>query len=429
MSAGVTAGSNATAANVVQQLNSAIANSTTLSQAGLQAVNSGGTIQLTSTNGTNFRLDAYGSDIGFGSSGAAFGGNTATAAPTSSPYFDAQGATATSTLAFNPVLYAGGQQTLSFSANDSNGGAHTTSIALTNSSAASLDQALTTINSALQSSNDSTLQQVVAVKEDTATQQLSSSSALSASTTITSGSNDQLKLTVGSTTASLTLTAGSYTPSDIANQINKQISGSSLNGQVTASVDGNNKLVLTAVNPTQSVTVVAPASHDAATTLNLTDGQTSTAVGQQGIKFVSNLSNFKVGVGAVGSLPGTQGIGNAATQGAVVSGATVGTGGTASISTIAGAAAAVTALATAVQKLGSAQAAVGKGENLLNYATSLAQSQDTNEAASESALRDANLAQQAANLTKAQILVQAGTAALAQANSAPQQLLSLLQGH
>jgi flagellin len=51
----------------------------------------------------------------------------------------------------------------------------------------------------------------------------------------------------------------------------------------------------------------------------------------------------------------------------------------------------------------------------------------TNEASSESQIRDADLAQQAADLTKAQILLQAGVAALAQANSAPQAVLTLLK--
>jgi len=43
-------------------------------------------------------------------------------------------------------------------------------------------------------------------------------------------------------------------------------------------------------------------------------------------------------------------------------------------------------------------------------------------------IRDADLAQEAANLTKAQITLQAGVAALAQANSAPQAILTLLRG-
>ena len=87
----------------------------------------------------------------------------------------------------------------------------------------------------------------------------------------------------------------------------------------------------------------------------------------------------------------------------------------------------LSALADAV-KLGTAQANVGKGQNQFNYAINLAQSQLTNLAAAESRIRDADLASEAANLTKAQILIQAGTAALAQANSAPQAILSLFKG-
>jgi flagellin len=98
------------------------------------------------------------------------------------------------------------------------------------------------------------------------------------------------------------------------------------------------------------------------------------------------------------------------------------------ISTASNAASAVTALASAVKSLGAAQAIVGKSENVMNYATSLASTQLTNLASSESQIRDADLAAQAANLSKAQILSQAGVAALAQANSAPQAVLSLLKG-
>jgi len=116
-----------------------------------------------------------------------------------------------------------------------------------------------------------------------------------------------------------------------------------------------------------------------------------------------------------------------AIQGVTVSSAVVGTGGALDVLTAADADTAVTALANAVTNLGSAQAVVGKGENTLTYATNLAQSQLTNEATSESGIRDANMATEAANLTKAQILLQAGVAALAQANAAPQNILALLK--
>jgi flagellin len=51
-----------------------------------------------------------------------------------------------------------------------------------------------------------------------------------------------------------------------------------------------------------------------------------------------------------------------------------------------------------------------------------------NVTASESAIRDADFAAETAALTRAQILVQANTSVLAQANSAPQNVLALLRG-
>jgi flagellin len=89
--------------------------------------------------------------------------------------------------------------------------------------------------------------------------------------------------------------------------------------------------------------------------------------------------------------------------------------------------AALVALQAAVQSLGLVQGAVGSGEQVLSDAIGLANSQITNESAAESQIRDANIAQQAANLTKTQTLEQSSVAALAQANAAPQLLLKLLQ--
>jgi flagellin len=48
---------------------------------------------------------------------------------------------------------------------------------------------------------------------------------------------------------------------------------------------------------------------------------------------------------------------------------------------------------------------------------------------SESDIADADFAAETANLTRAQILVQAGTSVLATANNTPQTVLTLLQGH
>jgi len=89
---------------------------------------------------------------------------------------------------------------------------------------------------------------------------------------------------------------------------------------------------------------------------------------------------------------------------------------------------ALTALATAVAKLGTVQGKVGTGQNKLAYSIQLAQSQLSGYAAAESRIRDADVAIEAANLTKVQVLTQASIAAMAQANSAPQQVLALLRG-
>jgi flagellin len=99
----------------------------------------------------------------------------------------------------------------------------------------------------------------------------------------------------------------------------------------------------------------------------------------------------------------------------------------ASSSSTGNALAALTSLTTAVQNLGLVQGRIGAGENKLNFAVNLAQSQITNYSAAESGIRDADVAAEAANLTKAQVLQQASIAALAQANSAPQAVLSLLK--
>jgi flagellin len=85
------------------------------------------------------------------------------------------------------------------------------------------------------------------------------------------------------------------------------------------------------------------------------------------------------------------------------------------------------AIQSAVTKLGLVQGKVGAGENLLSDAVNLAQSQITNFSAAQSRIRDADIATEAANLTKSQVLDQSSIAALAQANSAPQQLLTLLK--
>jgi flagellin len=100
--------------------------------------------------------------------------------------------------------------------------------------------------------------------------------------------------------------------------------------------------------------------------------------------------------------------------------------GTQTVDTKAHALSAITAIGTALTSIGSVGGKVGTGQNDLSYAVQLAQSQISSYSAGESRIRDADIASEAANLTKAQVLQQSSVAALAQANAAPQGLLKLL---
>ena len=73
------------------------------------------------------------------------------------------------------------------------------------------------------------------------------------------------------------------------------------------------------------------------------------------------------------------------------------------------------------------RASIGAGINRLQSAVAVLQTQSQNTQAAESSIRDANIAEEVANLTKYQILAQSGIAALAQANSSSQTVLSLLR--
>jgi flagellin len=85
-------------------------------------------------------------------------------------------------------------------------------------------------------------------------------------------------------------------------------------------------------------------------------------------------------------------------------------------------------LEDAITQVASLRGRLGAFEkNTLNTNTSAQQTALENVTASESAIRDTDFAQATAELTRDQILTQAGTSVLAQANSTPQQVLKLLQ--
>ncbi len=80
----------------------------------------------------------------------------------------------------------------------------------------------------------------------------------------------------------------------------------------------------------------------------------------------------------------------------------------------------------AISSLNSARGNIGAFMNRLSYAAANLSSTIENVSAAESTIRDVDMAAEMTSFTKSQILLQAGTAMLAQANMAPQSILSLL---
>jgi len=90
-------------------------------------------------------------------------------------------------------------------------------------------------------------------------------------------------------------------------------------------------------------------------------------------------------------------------------------------------AAAVATLDTAITTVTTARGNLGAVQNRFEHTVSNLNNVLENYSAAESRIRDTDMAAEMTNLTKSQILTQASTAMLAQANQAPQGVLSLLR--
>ena len=101
---------------------------------------------------------------------------------------------------------------------------------------------------------------------------------------------------------------------------------------------------------------------------------------------------------------------------------------TVDVSTASGAQAALSTIDAALSSVNSSKAALGAYQNRFSAVVSNLQATSENLSASRSRIQDADFASETASLTRGQILQQAGTAMLAQANSLPNGVLSLLRG-
>jgi flagellin len=89
---------------------------------------------------------------------------------------------------------------------------------------------------------------------------------------------------------------------------------------------------------------------------------------------------------------------------------------------------AITSIDTALAALNTERASLGTAQNRMGYAIANLGTSIENQSAAKSRIMDTDYAAETSKLSRAQILQQAGTAMLAQANSAPNSVMSLLRG-
>ena len=96
------------------------------------------------------------------------------------------------------------------------------------------------------------------------------------------------------------------------------------------------------------------------------------------------------------------------------------------LSTVDGTSAAISDIEGAIDSVNTYRSVIGAFQNRLEHAISNINAAIENTTASDSVIRDADVAAEIAEMTRAQILIQAGTSVLGQANMMPQNALTLL---
>ena len=270
------------------------------------------------------------------------------------------------------------------------------------------DEVLRQVNEALNSFG------ITASKASDGALSLSSSRAFSVTASATSGGGAAAITVIAGTSTAVNTANFNYTATDYATSASDQ--------------------AFTLQNSSGSVNVSLAASDTAAVIISKVNAAAASigieAVGVNGtsgfsIQSSSDFSFMLTNNGGTGGLAVNP---SSATTGATAAGAVTITSADTSASATGNALAAIAAIDKAITSLGQVQGKVGTAQNKLQYSVQLAQSQISSFSAAESRIRDADIALEASNLTKAQVMQQASIAALAQANTAPQAVLALLRG-
>ena len=217
------------------------------------------------------------------------------------------------------------------------------------------------------------------------------------------------------------------------------INGVTTSSVTTTGVAGTDRgLVVNAINSISAATGVTATDNGSVVNLAASDGRNVTVA-------FTTLTAAATGVAAAGTYESTYSVNYSGVAGGslVIGGTVTNSGLTAATTNVAlsgtsianvdvlnttNAQATLASVDAALQSISSSRAALGAYQNRFQSAIANINTASENLAASRSRIQDADFAAETANLTKAQILQQAGTAIVAQANSIPQNVLTLLRG-
>ncbi|MBW4047253.1 MAG: flagellar protein FlaB [Proteobacteria bacterium] len=287
---------------------------------------------------------------------------------------------------------------------------------------------------------------------ESASQIAASINQLASQTGVTASANTSIAFKVGDGSFSFGLNSSGSAGSGAVANITANVSGGDLSSLtaainnataqtgITASVDNTGNLVLTQ-NQGQNISISSFAQTGATATFQAVDS-TGAAVGTAAVS-TTTAAALSLGGAATGSPAGNTAM---LVQGFVQIQSTSGfsldsTGGpqlglqtassltaasTTNVSTVQGANEAISIIDNAINTLNQQGGALGAIQNRIQASVQNSQTTATNLQAAQSVVQDANIAQATTQLSKYQILQQAGISTLAQANSLQQSYLKLL---
>ena len=203
--------------------------------------------------------------------------------------------------------------------------------------------------------------------------------------------------------------------------------------QINVIADGKGGFTLTDQNGKALSTTVANAVFTGGGTVGTDANGNTTLTGETGAQMATDIETATGAIGVANQAAGDNVSLDAAGTATDAVGATIdklsqsNTVSQIDISTANGASAAMLTIDNALNAVNNLQATLGAAQNRFSAIGTTQQAQSTDLSTAQSSIQDADFAQETANLSKAQVLQQAGISVLAQANSQPQQILKLLQ--